>query len=374
MANLDKEILTTADTAKLLGVSIRTAQLLIEGGTIGSWKTPGGHRRVYREDVMALIEGGGHAATPSPSATVVIIGSAERLPLYDRLFANVGECTTEAYADVLAGLVAVGSLKPHAIIVDAHEPDSDRAQLLRSLAGNPSLADSLIFVAEAEGADLPERVIRVEGAEEAVAAVRASFSESNAPGPADIAFPFPVALNEPQRLVALERSGLLDTAPEEGFDRLTWLAAQSLQTPIALITLLASDRQWFKSRRGLELTETPRSWAFCNHTIMQKRVFSVDDLALDPRFTDNPAVVGEAGFRFYAGAPILDEEGFVIGTLCVIDHKPRTLDDQEAQIIQTLAALASDEVRLRALDRKLREAVRGRNRERGHRASPPERG
>jgi excisionase family DNA binding protein len=371
MAKTDKDILTTAETAKLVGVSIRTAQLLIEGGTIPSWKTPGGHRRVYRSDVMALIEGGGRDA-PLGSASVVIIGAAQRLATYDRLFAGVAECAVETFEDVLAALVAIGSLKPRAVIVDTAQ--ADRSPLLESLAGNPSLGDSWIVAAgPAEGASpaLPGRVVRVDSPEDAVAAVRTWLSDAEEPTTPDASSPFPVALNERQRLVALERSGLLDSAPEEAFDRLTWLAAQSLQAPIALLTLLTPTRQWFKSRLGLDIPETPRSWAFCNHTIMQKRVFSVDDLATDARFADNPAVVGEDGFRFYAGVPVLDEDGFAVGSLCVIDHKPRTLDEREAQTMQALAALASNEVRLRALDRRLREALRGGDREPARRRTVP---
>jgi hypothetical protein len=103
---------------------------------------------------------------------------------------------------------------------------------------------------------------------------------------------FPVAANEGQRLAALERSGLVGTQPEEAFDRLIWLASHSLASPVALMTVLTPTRQWFKSRRGLELTETPRSWAFCNYTLLQRDVMVVEDLALDERFTANPAVMG----------------------------------------------------------------------------------
>jgi GAF domain-containing protein len=176
---------------------------------------------------------------------------------------------------------------------------------------------------------------------------------------------FPIALNESQRLVALERSGLLDTPPEEAFDRLTWLAAQALEAPISFVAMLTPTRQWFKSRLGLDLVETPRSWAFCNHTILQKGVFWVEDLAADPRFAANPAVAGDGGFRFYAGAPILDGDGFAVGSLCVIDHKPRALNEREAQALSALAALGSTEVRLRSAERQLREALWRAERQRG---------
>ena len=361
---MTKDILTTADTAKLLGVSVRTAQLLIEGGTIASWKTPGGHRRVYRADVMALIESGGRPAAPLSSAVIVVIGSTERAATYEQLFAQVPECSTETFEDVLKALVAIGSIKPHAVLVDIERKGADRTPLLRSLADNPMLANSRIVAVGAASRVPPElsnRVVRVNNPGEAVAVIRTLLKDGEEMTLDAGDCPFPIALNERQRLVALERTGLLDSPPEEAFDRLTWLAARSLDAPVALMTLLTPTRQWFKSRVGLDLAETPRSWAFCNHTIMQKQVFSVSDLAKDPRFADNPAVRGEPHFRFYAGAPVLDEDGFVVGSLCVIDHKPRRLDESEERAIQALAALASDEVRLRALDRKLREALRGRN-------------
>jgi excisionase family DNA binding protein len=361
---MTRDILTTADTAKLLGVSVRTAQLLIEGGTIPSWKTPGGHRRVYRADVMALIESGGRVAAPFSSARIVVIGSAKRLAAYERLFAQVPECTTDTFEDVLAALVAIGSIRPHAVLVDIDRRGADRTPLLRSLADNPMLANSRIVAVGPASLVPPEllnRVVRVGDPGEAVTVIRTSLKDAQEVTLEAGDIPFPIALNERQRLVALERTGLVDSPPEEAFDRLTWLAAQSLDAPIALLTLLTPTRQWFKSRIGLDLAETPRSWAFCNHTIMQKQVFTVSDLKKDPRFADNPAVKGERGFRFYAGAPVLDEDGFVVGSLCVIDQKPRKLNEREERVIQALAALASDEVRLRALDRKLREALRGRN-------------
>lgn len=360
MSKADKDILTTADTARLLGVSVRTAQLLIEGGTVPSWKTPGGHRRVYRADVMKLIDSGDRGSAPAQvpaSAVVIVIGRAECLPRYAEELAKAPECTPELFEDLLGALVAIGSVKPHAVVVDAASEGGDRSALLRSLAMNPILANSRILVvgaAEASG-DLPDRIDRASDVAEAVASVRASLRDEKSFTLGEGELNFPIALNERQRLVALERSGLVDTPPEEAFDRLTWLAAQSLDTPIALLTLLTPTRQWFKAKVGLDLPETPRGWAFCNHTILQKEVFSVSDLSSDPRFADNPAVKGEQGFRFYAGAPVHDENGHVVGSLCVIDRTRRELDERGERTILALAALASDEVRLRALDRKLRE-------------------
>jgi excisionase family DNA binding protein len=358
---MEKDILTTAQTAKLLGVSVRTAQLLIEGGSVPSWKTPGGHRRVYRTDIEALIEGGG-CGTHAASATVIVITARNRIRFYEGLFAAVPECETEIYEDLHAALFAIGSARPHAIVVDLADGDAERSGLLQSLVANPSLGHSRILTVAASGqpgrSGGLNRMIAIESPEQAVAAIRRSLTDTEQTALLSGALPFPVALNESQRLVALERSGLLGTVPEETFDRLTWLASQTLKAPISLLTLLTPTQQWFKSRLGLDLPETPRSWAFCNYTILQKGVFSVSDLAKDPRFASNPAVAGDPGFRFYAGVPVLDNEGFPVGSLCVIDYKQRVLEEREAQALAALAALASSEVRLRATERQLREALR----------------
>ena len=358
---MEKDILTTAQTAKLLGVSVRTAQLLIEGGSVPSWKTPGGHRRVYRRDIEALIEGGG-CATPSASATVIVVTQKERIQSYEGLFAAVPECVAEIFADLHAALFAIGSVRPHAIVVDLVDEGPERSDFLQSLAANQSLGHSRILAVATSSQAAPSgqlcRVTCVETSEEAVAAIRRSLADTGQAAMPSDALPFPVALNEGQRLVALERSGLLDTPPEETFDRLTWLASQTLNAPISLLTLLTPTRQWFKSRLGLDLPETPRSWAFCNYTILQKGIFSVEDLANDPRFASNPAVASDPAFRFYAGVPVLDHAGFPVGSLCVIDYKRRALEPREAQALSALAALTSSEIRLRATERQLRESLR----------------
>lgn len=364
MVKANQDILTTADAAKLLGVSVRTAQLLVEGGTLPSWKTPGGHRRLYRADVMALIDGGTPTAVSPPSAKLIIIAGPGRRTLYDALFARVAECAAESYDDVLAALIAIGSTHPHAILVDMEPDGIDPVPLLHSLVAHPALRDSLLVAVGLKG-PLPDllagRVTVLAAPADAVAAIRASLGDGTAvamPAP-DPASPFPLALNEGQRLAALERSGLLAGPPEEALDRLTWLAANLLSAPIALLTLLTPTHQFFKSRVGLDMVETPRSWAFCNHTIMQKSVFTVEDLAADPRFVANPAVAGAPWFRFYAGAPVLDGDGFAVGSLCVIDRRPRRLDPREAQGIQMLAALGSDHLRLRALEKAPRDRQSG---------------
>jgi len=154
----------------------------------------------------------------------------------------------------------------------------------------------------------------------------------------------PLALDEAARLAAVEASRLLDSPPEDVFDRLTWLATQVTECPIALITVLSSQRQWFKSRIGVDFKETPRDWAFCNHTILQDRTFTVDDAERDPRFADNPLVTGPAHIRFYGGIALRDAGGQALGTLCVLDREPRRLRDREFKALEELAAIASEEL------------------------------
>lgn len=343
------DILTTAQAAKLLGISVRTAQLLIEGGSLTSWKTPGGHRRVYRADVEALVSGPDLAAS---SALVVVVASTGRLAGYEEALRGVGECLADGHDDVHAAAVAIGARRPAAVVVDLEDGDPGRTALLRSLAANPALAGTRLLAVGGGGLaslrQLPD-------------AVR-ELLRDQPPGTGDPAPPWPLAANENQRLAALDRSGLAHSPPEEAFDRLTWLAGRCLNAPIALLTLLTPTRQVFKSRQGLDMAETPRSWAFCNRTILQKGVFAVENLALDPEFKANPAVAGGPAFRFYAGAPVVDADGFALGSLCVIDHVPRILDGEQRRCLLALAALASAEVQRRDTGRRLRRALEALNR------------
>jgi len=154
----------------------------------------------------------------------------------------------------------------------------------------------------------------------------------------------PVPENEQERLAALRDLHIVDTPPEERFDQITRLAARVFMTPIALVSLVEADRQWFKSAQGLETSETPREVSFCAHAIMGDGPFVVRDAAADPRFSHNPLVRGEPGIRFYAGHPIRSKDGAKLGTLCVIDRQPRTLSEDELVILRDLAALVEHEL------------------------------
>ncbi|MFC4258030.1 PAS domain-containing protein [Marinobacter lacisalsi] len=153
-------------------------------------------------------------------------------------------------------------------------------------------------------------------------------------------------VHEQARLTALKATGLLDTEPEERFDRLTRMAVRFFDVPIALVTLVDSNRQWFKSCQGLDVSETPREISFCGHAILKTGLFIIEDATLDDRFNDNPLVTGAPYIRFYAGAPLLSSDGHRLGTLCLIDSRPRQLDPMQQEFLRDLANSVSHEIQL----------------------------
>ena len=154
--------------------------------------------------------------------------------------------------------------------------------------------------------------------------------------------------DEEGRLKALRRYRILDTQPERAFDDLTMLASYVCGTPIALITLIDADRQWFKSRIGISMAETSRSVSFCTHAIKQRDLYVVPDASKNPTFRDNPLVATENGIRFYAGAPLVTPDGYALGTLCVVDSVPRTLTPEQIEALDALRRQAQAQLELRA--------------------------
>jgi len=150
----------------------------------------------------------------------------------------------------------------------------------------------------------------------------------------------PIPVNEQARLELLRQYQILDTAAEQVFDEITALAANVCQTPICLLTFVDRDRTWYKSSVGTEVKETPREIAFCAHAVCQNELFVVPDTQADERFADNPLVTQEPAVRFYAGMPLLSPEGLTMGTLCVLDRKPRTLTPEQADKLKALAKSA----------------------------------
>jgi phosphoribosyl 1,2-cyclic phosphodiesterase/DNA-binding response OmpR family regulator len=153
-----------------------------------------------------------------------------------------------------------------------------------------------------------------------------------------------VPANEDARLAALRDLRILDTPPEERFDRLTRLAAAAFDVPIVMVSLIDSERQWFKSYHGLAFRETPRDVSFCAHAILGDGITVVADTLADARFADNPAVTAEPGIRFYAGCPLSVGDGLRVGTLCLIDRRPRQLDGAGLELLRDLGALVESEL------------------------------
>jgi GAF domain-containing protein len=160
--------------------------------------------------------------------------------------------------------------------------------------------------------------------------------------------------DEADRLAALHALQLLDTPRDERFDRITRTATRLFDVPIAMLTLVDEDRQWFKSCVGQQVTETPRDISFCGHAILRPAPFIIPDAILDKRFKENPQVVGYPHVRFYAGIPIHSFSGHTVGTFCIIDTKPREPSDEDLDGLVDLAGWAETEIHLVEFSRALR--------------------
>ena len=172
-----------------------------------------------------------------------------------------------------------------------------------------------------------------------------------------------MSTDDAARVRALQKYAILDSEPEQAFDDLTFLASYVCKTPIALISLIDEDRQWFKAKVGISATETSRDIAFCSTAIQQADVFVVPDAMKDERFCTNPLVVSEPNIRFYAGAPLINEDGYALGTLCVIDRAPKELGADQELALKALSRLVLMQMEFRRNLILLKEALSDRTRE-----------
>lgn len=164
--------------------------------------------------------------------------------------------------------------------------------------------------------------------------------------------------NEKERVESLRSYSILDTLPEEDYDNLTAIAASICNTPVSLVSLIDDKRQWFKSSYGLDVTETDKELAFCAHAINDpNNIFAVNDARTDDRFRDNPFVTGDPHVIFYAGVPLVNPEGFALGTLCVIDHIPRKLTDEQVAGLKALSKQVMNLLELRRVKRNYEDTI-----------------
>jgi len=171
----------------------------------------------------------------------------------------------------------------------------------------------------------------------------------------------PLQENDAERVAALQKYAILDTEPEQAFDDLVLLASYICGTPIALISLVDENRQWFKSKIGLPVSETPRDIAFCNLAIQQPNLFIVPDTMEDARFRDNPLVRNDPKIRFYAGAPLINSDGYALGTICIIDSQPRVMDRKQEGALTALSRLVLGQMEFRRNLILLKQALNDRS-------------
>jgi GAF domain-containing protein len=183
-----------------------------------------------------------------------------------------------------------------------------------------------------------------------------------AAGLTEVCMAAPTPSTEAARVAALNRYAILDTEPEQSFDDLVILAAHICQAPMAMLSLVDDHRQWFKSKFGVQAPETPKEVSICAHAIQQNDLFIVPDTLEDARFRENPLVIGEPHVRFYAGTPLINEDGFALGTLCVLDHEPRQLDEAQKEAVNALGRLALRQMELRMNLQLLKDALNDRTR------------
>jgi GAF domain-containing protein len=153
-----------------------------------------------------------------------------------------------------------------------------------------------------------------------------------------------IPLQEADRMAAVNATGLLDTPPEERFDRITREAQERFDVPVAYVCVVDQDRQWFKSKQGLEADETSREVAFCAHAINEEDALVVPDSSLDPRFSLNALATGPENVRFYAGVPLRSPEGQAVGTMCIVDHEPREMSEEDMEVLKGMAKEVEGEI------------------------------
>lgn len=348
-----KDILTTAKAAEYLGVSIRTTQLWVESGRLASWKTPGGHRRIPRQAVLDLIDESPRPSTVLAARAVVWAARGRAAEWKTTGLPGTGLLlhAVEEAADVK---LLLDEATPTVLVIEAAE-DDDCGRLRSELSRDSRYAQTILVTirdrlakpsVSRDGRRITlQRSPDVRSLSEALVTALGQRRGVSHPSSA-----YPTPLNEPARLAAVHRSGLVGSQPDPRFDRLVRLAAMALHAPIAMFTLITEDQQWFKSRVGFDGQSTARDWAFCNETLVANTLTIIEDMTTSPALAANPTLQEPYGFRFYAGAPVRDPLGFALGSVCVIDVVPRSLKPGERDALTTIADALSNLIRLQPLE------------------------
>ncbi|QEE43731.1 helix-turn-helix domain-containing protein (plasmid) [Rhizobium sp. WL3] len=350
-----KDILTTANAAELLGVSIRTAQLWVESGQLPSWKTPGGHRRIPRQAVLDLIEDPAQAPIDLGANAVIFAGKDRGSD-----WREAGLPGSGLLIDVAEDLGALRTLlepAPPTVLIVENADEVERKKFVASVSGDARYRQTLVFTMTQKGAGSPaarsEKRIQMRMLPSASDASKAVIDFLKARLIDDGDNPsFARPLNEKARLEAVRRSSLVGSEADGRIDRLVRLAALVTRAPIAMFTLITRDQQWFKSRIGFDGEGTPRDWAFCNETLVANEITVIEDLSRNETYKTNPTLEQPHGFRFYAGAPVRDPLGFALGSVCVIDTVPRSLKLEERDALITIAEAISNLIRLTWMEGK----------------------
>ncbi len=278
-----------------------------------------------------------------PANAVLAVADAAALEFLRGTLAEGGVAATDAPNGQMA-IALVASQQPDLLVVGPPSSGLDVAGLIHLVRGVLGMRDLqvLAVVASEEEADplleagaddflaLPLRATSARARLKSVLRRQDRWSE-----PEEVMRPRAPA-DEADRLADLRATGVLDTPPEEGFDRLTRKAAEYFGVPVCMVSLVDADRQWWKSHYGTDSTGTPRDVSFCGHAILEDEIFVVEDAYLDARFADNPLVTGEDQVRFYAGYPLKGPGGHRVGSFCIVDHQPRAFTEADAQVLKEL--------------------------------------
>jgi phosphoribosyl 1,2-cyclic phosphodiesterase/DNA-binding response OmpR family regulator len=288
------------------------------------------------------------AATPQPADQTVLLGIADT-PLYDALWQALRDDGIRVIhaSTGTAAIALASSQSPSLVVLERYLP-GDGLATCRAIreSGEPALSEIPIIITASDedigaggAAGVTDWLVKPFSAIYARTRMRAWLMR--------IACRWarpPTPPNERERLAALYRLAILDSEREERFDCITRVAAAAFDVPVALVTLVDAERQWFKSACGFDASESPRDLSFCAHTILEPEIMIVPDTLLDPRFADHPAVIGDPRIRFYAGCPLILPDGSAIGTLCLVDTRPRQLDEAGRHLLADLASLVLREL------------------------------